>query len=361
MFNAKNGWIVLVLVVLFLALPNRSEACDRSFITLDSVAGTPGCYDIYITLCIGGGVTGTQKGGEGDTRTYAFGFYGGSNLEVKAYTPTSLAGDSTGTPVFGIVDSTGFFGTQFTVAYIDPGFVTPFICVNSTSTCGNEHSQCNQYRFTVNELAVDSVRVFGAEGSGNPLAGCYPDPDMAVTFNTLDLEWNYFTAEAIRNDVELQWGISDYDDGKYEVLRGTDAFALLPVQQIEATNGRMEYRTRDMGLSAGTYFYQIQHTSLNGTVSGSEISQVEVTGSSAFTVAPSVVSERTTLRFFAAQSARRTVKVFDSQGQELLRKEISAVAGSNEMELDVTGLPSGVYLVELKGGSSSNVQRIVRM
>jgi hypothetical protein len=71
---------------------------------------------------------------------------------------------------------------------------------------------------------------------------------------------------------------------------------------------------------------------------------------------PNPATLRTTIPFHLPQAAEVTLSVLGMNGQVLLVREISASAGSNSYELDVNGLPSGIYYysMEYKG------QRLVR-
>lgn len=162
-----------------------AKACDRSFMTLDSVACEAGNFRIHLTLCIGGGVTGVNKGAGNATRTIAFGFYTSlASMSVLNFTPTNVTADSTGTTLFGLnfgPVATSPFGTQATVLYQDLATTPGFTCITTTSQCGNVHSQCNQYSF-LTSVIPDSIRLFGAEGGGNPHSGCLSNPDMLIVF-----------------------------------------------------------------------------------------------------------------------------------------------------------------------------------
>lgn len=344
-----------------LLTPSQTQACNRTFLNLDSIVPVSGSFQVYLTLCIGGGITGTQKGADAATRTYAFNFYGSPTLGDQGFAPPTVVGQVTGIPVTGTFAGS-FLGSSYTIAYIDPGSLVPFICVNSTPTCGNEHTQCDQYVFTMNEI-FDSVRVVGAEGSGNPLAGCYPDNDMLIDLsNTFDVEWTYFDASSEGKDVDLSWGISEFDAGAYEIFRGTDDQSLEKVGSLDAENVALDYQYRDYDLETGNYFYQLVHTSLNGDLSKSEVVSVRVMADqSGLSIAPSVIQDRAQLRYFADENESHLLKVYQTNGLEIFQKHLESSDGVNEMEIDFSGFDSGVYLVELRGENSVEVQRIVHL
>lgn len=361
MFTQKSGILISGLFFLLMAFPSQSQACDRTFLNLDSIVPAGGNFQVYLTLCIGGGITGTQKGADADTRTFAFNFYGSPTLGDQGFSPASVVGQETGIPLPGTFVGS-FLGSSYSIAYIDPGSMLPFICVSSTANCGNEHSQCDQYVFTMNEL-FDSVRVVGAEGSGNPLAGCFPDNDMLIDLtSSLDVEWTYFDANSEGSNVDLSWGISEFDAGKYEILRGTDDQSMVLAGSFVAEEFALDYQYRDSDLETGNYFYRLIHTSLNGDISQSEVVSARIMADhSGLTIAPSVIQDRAQLRYYAEENEAHILKIYQPNGQEVFRKQLDSSNGLNEMEIDFGGFGSGVYLVELRGGNSVEVQRIVHL
>jgi hypothetical protein len=184
--TARTRGVKLAIFFSLLALcfvPTTSRACNLSYVQLDSVSDAGnGEWDIYVTACVGAGITGFSKGAAADTYTFAFVFYSSCvpNLTISQF-PTSVKGDSTGAAYVGInFGPTGPpFNAQAAILYLSPAY-QPFVCVGSAAACGLKHSQCDQYRFRVSDMP-DSLRVLGFEGVGNAMGGCYPDADMMAT------------------------------------------------------------------------------------------------------------------------------------------------------------------------------------
>jgi hypothetical protein len=158
----------------------------------------------------------------------------------------------------------------------------------------------------------------------------------------------------------LSWGISEFDEGKYEIYRGTDEQDLELIGSILADQIQLDYRFSDSEIEPGNYFYQLIHTSLNGDISQSEVVSARIaTENAGLTIAPSVIQDRASLRYFSDANESHLLKVYQSDGREIFRQQLASENGLNEMEIDFSGFTSGVYLVELRGGNSVEVQRIV--
>lgn len=175
---------------------NSTKACDRTQYVLDSVSFDGTNYTIYTTFCVGGGIIGSTRGADNWTGTFAFAVYGPLTMTFGGYSPNTLTSDTTMCTNNSTTFS-GSFGANFGVAYISPGCF--YTCVSSTALCGRPHSDCSQFVITVSEVP-DSIRLYGMEGTGNPIAGCYPNPDMLIDFTTLPVVWSSFDAPQPQGD-----------------------------------------------------------------------------------------------------------------------------------------------------------------
>lgn len=163
---------------------NSVRACDRSEIVLDSIVPAGLEHDIYLTLCVGGGVTGANQGGGSNTTNIFFAFYSClDSLRFSYFTP-SITADTTGETLigtnFGPVSS-GPLQNQGLIQYISPTS-GDFMCISNVADCGYPHTQCFSMRFRVDAIP-DSLKVLGLEGNGNPLSGCSSDPDNTIRFD----------------------------------------------------------------------------------------------------------------------------------------------------------------------------------
>ncbi|MFN8398034.1 MAG: HYR domain-containing protein, partial [Bacteroidia bacterium] len=147
---------------------------------------------ISVRLDVGSGRTGALLGADGDTRTIAFGFYKAcTTLTVNSFSPNQITGTFTGCTMPGMnVGAQGApFNSQETVMYVDPGYygfgtcvTRPFECISTTALCGNVATHSYNFTFRTN-IMPDSIRVFGVEGAGNPIGGCYPQTDLLLTWS----------------------------------------------------------------------------------------------------------------------------------------------------------------------------------
>jgi len=166
--------IQIIFAAAMIANTQLSIACDRSSLTIDSVVPNGSDWDLTATLCLGAGITGVSAGADGDTKSFAFGFFK-TGITISNFTP-SVTSDFTGATLPG-VNAGAFAGAEASIVYVYS--TTPFTCISSTAVCGDVATDCKTYDFTISDIP-DSVQIFGAEGNGNPVAGCYGEPAMSA-------------------------------------------------------------------------------------------------------------------------------------------------------------------------------------
>lgn len=351
-------------IMLFLVLASlQGNACDRSLIALDSVVFDGSNYNIYITQNMGAGITGSQKGAGADTYTFAYGFYGAASLSYSFATP-SLTGDSTG------ITNTAFnlgpvFGTIFTIGYISPGL--PFACVSSTAGCGNVHTDVKQVHFVLNAIP-DSIRLFGLEGTGNPIAGCYPDPDMLVDFTILPVEWAGISGQNVQEGIQVDWATAqEVNASHFAVQHSPDGIAFEEIGSVNATGNStvlQNYSFVDMEPKEGTNFYRVVEVDQEGKRSASDVVSVEYSLDATFawtTIAPNPVESIARVGYSVPEDAVLSLVVFDLKGSVHAQREIQAIRGTNSEELDLSGLPSGMYIVRLLGNQGRLDKKIIKL
>jgi hypothetical protein len=198
-FARRASLAMFLCLFALLLVPGTSNACNRSYLQLDSTVATgTGEWDIYVTACVGAGITGYTKGAGANTYTFGFVFYSSCVPALNiSYFPPSVKGDVTNAAYtgynFGPVGPP--FSAQAALLYLNPSY-QPFVCVNTTAACGNVHTQCNQFRFRVADMP-DSLRVLGYEGAGNSMGGCYANADMMVVLPAVGNPCNRVAGGAI--------------------------------------------------------------------------------------------------------------------------------------------------------------------
>lgn len=363
---------LLVLVAILSAGSEQAKACDRTDTVLDSVVFSGGLYTIYATVCIGGGVQGVNKGAGGDTRDIAFGFFtaGSVPITISSFTPATITGDTTLCTGFGFNLGPGGppFNSVGTIGYIDlASCPNAYLCITSTPICGGLHSQCNQHTFTVDVLP-DSIRVFGAEGGGNPVAGCYPNPDMLIDFTVLPVVWGDVYGVVKDEGIELDWStLSEINNDHFEVMRSTDGSNFNVVGRVEAQaggEGLRTYKFTDLNPISGRAHYKIIQVDQDASRSESDVISLVYSapeGLSWGDIGPVPANDYLDLSFLSDQNQDMTLVVYDLKGAEVLNRDIKARIGRNTQHLDLSDLQAGVYYLRIKGATGKIDYKLAKL
>lgn len=379
----KRFTLKAVVVAMMLLISGTSEllACNLSGISLTCQSGTAPNITLCVRVCNGYGRTGTTKGADNDTRSISFGWYKNPNVPaftITSFLPASITsgrGFSNCTmPGINIGPQGAPYNSQGTVIYVDPGYygtppcvTQPYGCVTSTALCGNANQQCITYTFVVNTLP-DSVRVYGVEGGGNPIAGCYPDADMKITFVPLPVEWGTVEAIAADNAVRVKWTtVSETNTDLFVVQRalGSDDFS--PIGQVNAAGNStnlLHYEFTDFSPMPGVNRYRLLQMDQDGNTDNSEAVEVNFGGPSGLewgAVGPNPASSHITLNFFNDRSESMTLSVFDQNGKAVIKKEFQSQVGSNPIDLALSSVDAGVYYVSVQGAGGKLTRKFIKL
>jgi Secretion system C-terminal sorting domain/PKD domain len=120
-------------------------------------------------------------------------------------------------------------------------------------------------------------------------------------------------------------------------------------------------------LQTGLYVFQLKVTNTSGLSSTATV-QVQVinnerstdSGNAQFTVYPNPVASTLTIKFTNSNTSGQTlIKIIDMKGTALMTQE-AEVSGGELINLNVSGLPKGVYALQVIVGSSLSHQLIVK-
>jgi hypothetical protein len=354
------------------------EACNLSAISLCGITGS-GPYTICINVCNGYGRTGTTKGADNDTRSISFGWYDATpGFTISSFGPANIVsgrGFSNCTmPGANIGPQGAPYNSQGTIIYIDPGYygiapcvTQPFGCVTSTALCGNAAQQCITYTFTMNQVP-DSVRIFGVEGGGNPVAGCYPDADMMINFTTLAVEWGTIEGLVAGQSVRVKWStLSETNTDLFVIERaanGGDFEEIGFVNAAEYSSEPIHYSHTDLAPLIGTSRYRIVQIDKAGNVQNSQAVEVTFEGPAGFAwgaVGPNPASDYMNLTFFNDRSETVTLSLRNLEGKAVIQKDIDAVDGSNAIRMALNNVEAGVYFVTLQGTQGKLTRKMVKL
>lgn len=364
-----NKKCFLIVFTCFIAV-NNLFSCNLSNLTLTSITGT-GPYTINVSLCIGYGRTGGVRGADNDTRSITFAFYRTAGaVTISSFSPaniTSGRGFSNCTMSSANIGPQGApYNSRGTIIYIDPGYYgiapcvsQPYACITTTALCGNVGQQCTNFTFVTN-VRPDSIRVFGVEGGGNPVGGCYPNSDMLINFTSmLPVFWNDVAARRVNDkQVMVNWSTLSERNNYFFTVEKTDELVertdhhneevdMSVWTQSGIVNGTnlnryQNYTFVDNQPFSGVSYYRVKQTDFDGKSSYTRIVVAEpLRETKKILVYPNPAKEILTIE---GENLQR-VSIINLLGEELSRYNLN----NTEMNsIDTHLLPKGIYFLKVE-------------
>jgi hypothetical protein len=326
-----------------------------------------GSVDIYFSIFIGAGRTGAVSGASDITSDFAIGFHSSSPLTINSYSPTTV---SSAIPVItynvdniGPVPSAPFNVEAMLYAY-DP-MSSPFACITSTAACGNIHQKKLSFAVNLN-IVPDSIRLFGIEGAGNPIGGCYPDPDMLLSLTSLlPVQLGGFYVQLINNTALLNWSTHTETNADYFLIQKSyDAENFETIGSVKAsgtsTNKKYySYTDTDYLYIADedkTPYYRIVQYDFEGNSYVSKVITLNyhTKKSGSPIVYPNPSSDILNIRFKTDYNT--TVTIRDIMGRQIF---ISTILENGTLTIDVSAFPKGICFIEIKNDKESYSSKII--
>ena len=168
----------------------------------------------------------------------------------------------------------------------------------------------------------------------------------------LPATWLDFTAEAINGNGVLNWKTADeFNVAYYAVEHSTTGANFKEIGKVAGKNstGVNSYNYTDASLSAGTHYYRIRRVDVDGKFGYSVVKIIKVSAVNAIQIRPNpVTGNNLVLGISLQQSNKTTIQVVSVDGKVLARKNIELVVGVNTVSVDISNVPTGIYLVQVQ-------------
>ncbi len=207
--------------------------------------------------------------------------------------------------------------------------------------------------FTVSTRADNTAWSWGGNSDGQLGDGTINNQNSPSALNcggVLPLTWLYFQGRLQNNAVWLKWATASEKDVKeFEIEHSLNGIAYTKVATVAAAGNSNDIRTYSFihhNAPAGTNYYRIKQTDLNGKFSYSAIVSVyKVSPSVILSVSPNP-ARNVVMVHFSKQSGAAAIKIIDQQGKAVL--QTTAQPGETQRSIDISKLPEGIYTALLQ-------------
>jgi hypothetical protein len=190
---------------------------------------------------------------------------------------------------------------------------------------------------------------------------CY-DTDLGI-----GVELAYFRARAEGEAVVLRWATAgEWNHAGFNLLRGlAKADGAKAKLNASFITGKSPYRFLDRDVERGEeYKYWLEAVDLNGgkETFGPVRCAAGGVAKASFALAqnvPNPARATTTVAFSVPAACEAALAIYDLAGRRVASRVVAAKAGPNELDVDVSALPPGVYTYRLEAGGEAAAKRMV--
>lgn len=179
----------------------------------------------------------------------------------------------------------------------------------------------------------------------------------------LPVELISFEAKAVRKSVVLDWSTSQELNNKgFAIERSSDGTNFEKIGWVDGmitTNSRTDYTYTDVYVQPGiTYYYRLRQTDIDLREKLSMIRQARITETGiSLTLNPNPATDQVNL-FISGSAATAEVSLVNMQGQ-LVRKWSKVNASGAPYKLNISGLASGLYMLQVQLPEEKRVEKVL--
>lgn len=201
-------------------------------------------------------------------------------------------------------------------------------------------------------LCLASAAQFTGGIGGGGGVNCMP------AINWLPVELLRFGAAAEGMNVLVEWTTaSELNNAGFHVERSADGLRFEVIAEVDGAgtvHTVTEYQAIDKVPLTGLSYYRLRQTDLDGTVTWSDVVPVQMSAMHA-TAFPNPVRSVLTIKGGNSDGTGQ-VEVFDGLGRSVLQRPLPA----GDMEVDMAGLPAGLYRVRVSSAQGTETLSVVK-
>ena len=220
-------------------------------------------------------------------------------------------------------------------------------------------------------MATVASGTTGAGGTGTALGSGFTNYSP-VTFGTrvnsnpLPVSILGFSADCIDGNIKLNWSTATETNNEYFTIeRSADASnwnLLATVDGSGNSNFVRHYNAIDSRPLDEINYYRLSQTDFDGQTTRLKIISIGcVASQAAVDYFPNPFTNTLQIEALNLNATQATIKVSDLMGRCVLAKSLICTGASRELfQLDLSNLPKGMYVVEFKSESFSNISKIIK-
>jgi hypothetical protein len=200
---------------------------------------------------------------------------------------------------------------------------------------------------------------------GGPIGNSHPWA-ISINNNPLPVDLLHFDAEAIESDVRIYWSTASEENSDFFTVERTlnfeDHTVIATVPSAGNSSNLLNYETFDKDPADGINYYRLLQTDRDGSVNViSDYIPVRFGKSLKFEILNLLHDPYSILVYNYDSQEALQMLIFDMTGRLLQdRGNITSQSGLNMLELDLSGLSSGIYTIQLRNSIAAQSYRFMK-
>jgi len=193
----------------------------------------------------------------------------------------------------------------------------------------------------------------------------YYDPigsASGFTFKGLPIQLLSFDAKIINSKVLISWStLSEINNDYFVVEKSLDGVVFEELEFIEAfgdSKSQQDYSRYDTNPDLGINYYRLKQVDFDGKIEYSKIISVIFKREEYAVISPNPIKDYIVVNSYL-ESNNNSIKVYNAKGGILYSSSLPQQRG--ETEIDLSGLRTGLYFIEIKGSDFTKIFKVVKL
>jgi hypothetical protein len=171
-----------------------------------------------------------------------------------------------------------------------------------------------------------------------------------------------FYAKKDKESVVINWQtLSELNNSHFEVQQSINSKTWKTIGKVEGkgtTNEVQNYAYTDKSPSQGINYYRLKQVDYDGAFEYSFVVSAEMGKDQAISVFPNPVTDNVVFEFETEQKKGTLLSVYNMNGQVV--RQVRLAENYSKMELELSDLVEGIYMVEITNGETHAVERFIK-
>ena len=194
----------------------------------------------------------------------------------------------------------------------------------------------------------------------------FGSPVMLNCLVPTPVELTSFTAKKQAKTSVLNWETAtEINNELFTIEHSMDGRNFTAIEEVKGAGNSqtpIAYQALDRNPQNGINYYRLKQTDFDGTSNYSNTVSLTFTDLVELKVIPNPVAKNNILvEYHASESGNLSIEIIDITGKVMSLQEFSAVAGKNNLTMDITTFNQGIYILRTQQGNDIQTMRFVRL